>query len=212
MLPFLSGFVCAFHSAAQGSSPKHTIYVFIIYSQKGRFGPYFRDFLQLRQTYQTRTFYFQVDRLQPKPISWQWSTLLGYVANSLLWYAGPVYLWLVFSIQSTNHGQWAIFFFQMSMGVVTLSEILSYGLLLLTKNYWNTFCCSSSLDVLLGFCGFSVRFCARDNDFKMRGRRLATDDDDDEFNVTRLGDFLKVLGNKFSCKSSPNIWWQLGYY
>ena len=79
---------CHSSVAAQGSSPKHTIYVFIIYSQKGRFGPYFRDFLQLRQTYQTRTFYFQVDRLQPKPISWQWLTLLGYVANSYETYSG----------------------------------------------------------------------------------------------------------------------------
>ena len=31
--PQLSGFVCAFHSAAPGSSPKHVIYAFIIYSQ-----------------------------------------------------------------------------------------------------------------------------------------------------------------------------------
>ena len=27
--PLLSGFVCAFHPAALGSNPKHTIYVFI---------------------------------------------------------------------------------------------------------------------------------------------------------------------------------------
>ena len=30
--PQLSGFVCAYHPAAVGSSPKHTIYAFIIYS------------------------------------------------------------------------------------------------------------------------------------------------------------------------------------
>ena len=27
--PYLSGFVCAFHSAAPGSNPKHTIYDFL---------------------------------------------------------------------------------------------------------------------------------------------------------------------------------------
>ena len=31
--PWLSGFVCTYHSATLGSSPKHTVYVFIIYSQ-----------------------------------------------------------------------------------------------------------------------------------------------------------------------------------
>ena len=31
--PYLSGFVCTFHPAAQGSTPKHAIYTFIIYSQ-----------------------------------------------------------------------------------------------------------------------------------------------------------------------------------
>ena len=28
--------------------------------------------------------------------------------------------------------------------------------------------------------------------------------------MTKLGDFLEVLGNKFSIKSSPNVWWLLG--
>ena len=31
--PQLSGFVCAFHPPAPGSTPKHAIYAFIIYSQ-----------------------------------------------------------------------------------------------------------------------------------------------------------------------------------
>ena len=31
--PQLSGFVCAFHHAAPGSTPKHSIYAFIIYSE-----------------------------------------------------------------------------------------------------------------------------------------------------------------------------------
>ena len=31
--PRLSGFVCAFHPVALGSSHKHTIYAFIIYSE-----------------------------------------------------------------------------------------------------------------------------------------------------------------------------------
>ena len=31
--PYLSGFVCAFHSAAPGSTPKHAIYTFFNYSQ-----------------------------------------------------------------------------------------------------------------------------------------------------------------------------------
>ena len=31
--PWLSGFVCAFHHAALGSTPKHSIYAFIIYSE-----------------------------------------------------------------------------------------------------------------------------------------------------------------------------------
>ena len=30
---YLSGFVCTYHPAAPGSSPKHAIYAFIIYSQ-----------------------------------------------------------------------------------------------------------------------------------------------------------------------------------
>ena len=32
-MQLLSGLVCAFHPAAPGSTPKHTIYAFIIYSQ-----------------------------------------------------------------------------------------------------------------------------------------------------------------------------------
>ena len=31
MPPWLSGFVCAYHPAAPGSSPKHTIYGFIVF-------------------------------------------------------------------------------------------------------------------------------------------------------------------------------------
>ena len=33
MPPLFSGFICAYHPAAPGSSPKHTIYAFISYSQ-----------------------------------------------------------------------------------------------------------------------------------------------------------------------------------
>ena len=33
MSPLLGGFVCAFHPATLGSSPKHTIYAFIIINQ-----------------------------------------------------------------------------------------------------------------------------------------------------------------------------------
>ena len=33
MLPYLSGFVCAYHPATQGLSPRHALYTFKIYSQ-----------------------------------------------------------------------------------------------------------------------------------------------------------------------------------